>query len=453
MALHFTLLAIVSLVLWGILRVARPPASEDQKFNNVHRVQKLKAIEAPYEAVSALSRLVDEDGAGDWPPRVAHHDLPSCFQHYQDIYLELVPHLSTATPSLDDDTNKQRMAKFRSSMRKLLAERISISDVELALARVESGDHSSLTRAAYNGIYCSIAVCRHAYRWATIPVVKQAQLETMIDFPPELDAPWPYLQRHFGLVADSGNNTANVLLNFDENGERVYKINVGMSDLIRSSEEVFFRMFFDVEVLAFPIYYEMVSAIVAFEDRHKEACLNHLENVTWRLRDLLLIFYKNLKESRISHSAWLSYVQEFQGWGVGRMIGGEFIKYDGLSGNHVLFFQAVDAFLGLDRYLTDENMDRYIPVNQRNLCLALKKHSIRYKLHGDDDLLLRDELTKIVFRSAHKTRVRSYLEHPAPERLIMTAGKSVLENQDTKGFADAYKTLDELMATRLRLTV
>jgi hypothetical protein len=35
----------------------------------------------------------------------------------------------------------------------------------------------------------------------------------------------------------------------------------------------------------------------------------------------------------------------------------------------------------------------------------------------------------------------------------MTAGKSVLENQDTKGFADAYRTLDELMATRLRLTV
>jgi hypothetical protein len=50
-------------------------------------------------------------------------------------------------------------------------------------------------------------------------------------------------------MADSGNNTANVLLNFDENGDRVYKINVGMSDLIRSSEEVFFRMFFDVEVL------------------------------------------------------------------------------------------------------------------------------------------------------------------------------------------------------------
>ena len=51
------------------------------------------------------------------------------------------------------------------------------------------------------------------------------------------------------MAAESGNNTANVLHNFDERGERVYKINIGMSDLIRSSEEIFFRMFYDVEVL------------------------------------------------------------------------------------------------------------------------------------------------------------------------------------------------------------
>lgn len=71
----------------------------------------------------------------------------------------------------------------------------------------------------------------------------------MVDFPPELDAPWPYLQRNFGVTAESGNNTANVLHSFDERGERVYKINVGMSELIRTSEEAFFRMFYDLEVM------------------------------------------------------------------------------------------------------------------------------------------------------------------------------------------------------------
>ena len=86
-------------------------------------------------------------------------------------------------------------------------------------------------------------------RWATIPVVKVAQVEKTVDFPLGLDMPWPYLQRNFGITADSGNNTANVLHNFNEKGDRIYKINVGMSEEIQSSEEVFFRMFYDVEVM------------------------------------------------------------------------------------------------------------------------------------------------------------------------------------------------------------
>lgn len=79
--------------------------------------------------------------------------------------------------------------------------------------------------------------------------MKVAQNEKVIDFPLELDAPWPYLQRMFGVSAESGNNTSNVLHNFNANGQRVYKINVGMSKLIRSSEESFFRVFYYVEVL------------------------------------------------------------------------------------------------------------------------------------------------------------------------------------------------------------
>lgn len=78
--------------------------------------------------------------------------------------------------------------------------------------------------------------------------MKVAQAERIIEFPPELDVPWPYLQRSFGVTAMSGNNTANVLLNFNERGERVFKINVRMSELIQSSEEAFFRMFYSVEV-------------------------------------------------------------------------------------------------------------------------------------------------------------------------------------------------------------
>ena len=142
----------------------------------------------------------------------------------------------------------------------------------------------------------------------------------------------------------------------------------------------------------------MILSIVSFEMGNKELCVKHLKNITSRLRNLLLVFYENLHNGRVSRSVWLSYVQGFQGWGVGKMVDGEFIKYDGLSGNHVLFFQALDAFLGLDRYLTDENMTRYIPVKQRELCLALRKHSLRSKLKEDSDTTIHDEMNKIVNR-------------------------------------------------------
>ncbi len=147
---------------------------------------------------------------------------------------------------------------------------------------------------------------------------------------------------------------------------------------------------------AFPIYYEMVGAIISFKKGDKMSCIKHLENIGRRLRHLLLIFFEGLTDSRVSRSVWLSYIQGFQGWGVGRVSNGEFIKYDGLSGNHVLFFQALDAFLGMERYLTDENMIRYIPVKQREFCLALKKHSFRLKVKEQGDFELEEKVGSIV---------------------------------------------------------
>jgi hypothetical protein len=57
-----------------------------------------------------------------------------------------------------------------------------------------------------------------------------------------------------------------------------------------------------------------------------------------------------------------------------------------------------------------------------------------------------------IFRAAHRARVMSYLEQPAPERLMMTAGKSVLEGSASKNLAEALKPLDDMLSTRLRET-
>lgn len=64
-----------------------------------------------------------------------------------------------------------------------------------------------LDRSVLNAFYCCVASSRHAFRWATIPAVKIAQLEKEVDLPLELVQPWELLQRHFGCVSESGNNS------------------------------------------------------------------------------------------------------------------------------------------------------------------------------------------------------------------------------------------------------
>lgn len=62
-------------------------------------------------------------------------------------------------------------------------------------------------------------------------------------------------------------------------------------------------------------------------------------------------------------------------------------------------------------------------------------------------------LTFQVFRVAHRTRVRQYLSVPAPERMIMTAGKSILESSIIQNITAAIDFLDTMMVKRLKETV
>ncbi|POS77452.1 hypothetical protein DHEL01_v204158 [Diaporthe helianthi] len=358
---------------------------------DIQKLQDLRALAATHEPASALCTLIEEDGAGAWPPRTDHDNWPLALRPYKSVYLELAPLLSAATPSLDDATNRQRRHDYRSLMRKLLSQRICTSQVEAVMAAVEAGNWDLFARDAYNGFYSCIALLRHAYRWALIPVVKVAQEELTVDLPLELDIPWLYLQRTFGVEADVGNHTSNVLLNFDKRRERIFKVNVTLNEEIQRAEDSFFWLFYDVEV---------------------QSCLESVKCVASDLRRLLMTFYENLHDSNIPRKFWLSYVQGFHGWGAGRMIDGKFVKYDGLSGNHILIFQAIDAFLGLEPYLTDEDMYRYVPVNQRNLCRSLKKHCIREMLgQGTEDRAIADEFSKII----HQMRVRIKPQEPLPK--------------------------------------
>jgi hypothetical protein len=140
----------------------------------------------------------------------------------------------------------------------------------------------------------------------------------------------------------------------------------------------------------------MVEAIVAFEENRKADSLRRLQQLKPKLDKIYQVFYDGLVDAKVSRKVWLSYCQGFQGWGVGRVIDGRHVKYDGLSGNHVLIFQAIDAFFGMERYLIDENMIRYIPVRQREFTSVLRRHSIRAQIEKGEDEEIRVEIGKLV---------------------------------------------------------
>lgn len=128
------------------------------------RLNSLRSLRGQNEAVDVLLNLIEQDGAGQWPPLVVYDDWPSALQPYKDIYHEVVPQLSSSNPLLDDDTLMARRASFRSHMRELLKERIDLLEVERLLNAAEAGNWTSLRREQLNGVYCAVAVLRHAYR-------------------------------------------------------------------------------------------------------------------------------------------------------------------------------------------------------------------------------------------------------------------------------------------------
>jgi hypothetical protein len=181
-----------------------------------------------------------------------------------------------------------------------------------------------------------------------------------------------------------------MVLNFDMGGKYMYRINTGMPQQICDGEEAFARIFYDVERFSVPLYRAMVLATVAFDKGDTPACAHYVTSIASQLKNVLGSYLDRTHEHIIARLVWLPHVQGFYAWGVGHYNEEkqEWVKYDGLSGNQVLLFQALDAFLGIEQYLSPLDQDRNVPKRQRDLCHALRKHSFRSTLSaqsGDDD--------------------------------------------------------------------
>ncbi|KAH7318230.1 hypothetical protein B0I35DRAFT_237799 [Stachybotrys elegans] len=421
-------------------------------------IRDIQHLAESHETAATMADMIQKDGAGSWPPRANHqHETwPAPLRVYKEIFMEMSSVMAIEKASLDDACDIKRIAGNRAMFRKLLSERVDMAQVRAILEAAEGGQWDIIPRDTYNAFYNCIAMCRHAYRWAIIPVVKVAQLETIVELPLELVEPWAYLQRHFGCRSDSGNITSNMTLNFDSNEEYVHRINANLNKTIMDSEEAFSRIMREVENLGLPMYHDMIRATISFARNDKAACALHMARLTNQLRPMLGAYYDRLHDKTIARSAWLSHVQGFYAWGAGYTDEktGEWVKFDGLSGNQVLLFQAIDAFCGLKAYLSEEDQHRNMPKRQRQLREAFERHSFRWKLgDSEDDAKIAREFEEIlrrlrVFRSAHRTRGKVYLSQPAPERLPMTAGKSLLKAD----IENSLEFLDGFMLRRIMQT-
>lgn len=352
----------------------------------IHSLFSKPSLVECHETAALLDELIRTDGAGQWPPRADHDHLkswPTALHPYKTIYLELAPLLPSENASQDDAHNKKLIHAFRSRFDSLLHERVDLGGVLRVLQAAEAGRWDLFPRDAYNAFYCCIASSRHMYRWATVPVVKIAQLEKVLKLPPELDEPWVFLQRRFGANSQAGNVMANMVLNFHHDGSGpIFRINTGMSSDKTSAEYAFLRIFYDVEKDGLGIYESIVHAVISFEHGNSAACWMHIQAIEAQVTKTITNYYDLMHEERIRKSAWMRYVQGFLAWGLEHPDPhtNALEKHDGLSGNQAMVFPVVDAFLGLPPYLDATSRMRNFPRLQREFIKAVERSCFRHRL-------------------------------------------------------------------------
>lgn len=106
-----------------------------EQFNAImtrnNKVKDIESLAEQHELGKILHELIQEDGAGSWPPN-ANHDTtvwPPALRPYMDIYLEMAPLLPQETPSLNDQVNITRILAFRQQFCDLLRERVNLVEV------------------------------------------------------------------------------------------------------------------------------------------------------------------------------------------------------------------------------------------------------------------------------------------------------------------------------------
>ncbi|KAF8211109.1 hypothetical protein K438DRAFT_1569721 [Mycena galopus ATCC 62051] len=388
-------------------------------------------LEEPLQhpALTCLRDLVVVGGGGTWPPRATYRDSwPLSLQPYDSVYRAMEPSFPVTESSTDNVHNRKLIDLFRSRMRSHLEQHVNMGDVQSALERAES-DPESCSQAAWLGFWLCISFLRHSYRWGVTPIVSEAQNEKSLDFPNELEVPWSFLQRHFGITSPGGCMTSLMYANMRADDRLEYSVTVGMTQAHQSTEYWNTKLLVNTEERVLPMYHLFARAVAFLDAGDMIAACDALKSANEVLKPALKSFFSTMVEAHLAQSSWLAYVQGYQGWTLGGI--------DGISGGQSLTFRTLDAFLGIRPFPEPEKESLHLPQSQRNWLNFWREYDIRavVKTHGEDGAAITAELEALVkqlrlWRMGHMRRMQPYESVHRPERMTMTAGISVVNSSD-----------------------
>ncbi|KAJ7485383.1 hypothetical protein FB451DRAFT_1229524 [Mycena latifolia] len=397
-----------------------------------------------HQILNCLHDLIQIGGGGSWPPTVTYDDSwPLPLKAYNSVFRAMETLLPVEESSLDHPHNREIIDSFRARMRSLLDRHIDVEEVESALEGWQS-ERDCSAYAAWLGFFACMSFLRHAYRWGVTPIVSEAQNETFVAFPHELEVPWIAIQQRFGIESPSGCMTSICYSNMAAVDRLQYSVTLGMPEKHRSTEFWNTKLVCDMEVKMLPAYRLFAEAIAFIDLGHPDAARDALKSANEILKLALKYFFSTMVDSNMSYAVWMAYVQGFQGWALGGM--------DGISGGQSLSFRTLDSFLGIRPWPTPEKERLHIPEIQRNWLNSLRDYDIRAvaKERGYDEVTAElDSLVKQlrIWRMGHMRRMQPYESVYRPERLHMTAGISVVHASDEDHMIEHLKkTLGQRLA-------
>ncbi|KAF7348974.1 hypothetical protein MVEN_01418300 [Mycena venus] len=423
----------------------------------------------------ALEQLLKKSG-GTWPPSPTFDSSwPAPLRVYHATYELVAPIFPVLESSTSGAENRQTIDAMRARIRGLLSGdptfdaaqcsadmKAVLSVLQDAEAGCWSGYNNQSMQSAMLGFCACVCFLRHAYRWGVSPVVREAQIETSLSFPLELDEPWLLLQRYFGFTSPGGGLSTCLYFNtrgVDTNFKPFYSSVHGLPQLHQKTADWDARLFLETEHRSLPMYRliaETISACSSFAGECPLDALTSLKEANTVFQDTYRFFFENMKDENISHALWLAYLQGYTGWA---LPGADGVVVNGVSGGILPVPPAAEEAL-------------HLPVAQRDWLRSLREYDIRAKVQSAIERCadapestvaeswqgMQDELQKMVqklrlWRMGHMSRMISYEGVHRPERVFMTAGRSIPPEGEVSDETGMVQHLRGVLQERLIQTV